>query len=71
MDEWVKLENLNLNTVDVADIEGPDSKGWAPKSSRGIPLVPQQLANFPHGDESLLLHASRLLLQVKEAQDGG
>jgi hypothetical protein len=27
MDEWVKLENLNLNTVDVADIEGPDSKG--------------------------------------------
>lgn len=27
MDEWVKLDNLNLNTVDVADIEGPDSKG--------------------------------------------
>lgn len=29
MDEWVRLENLDLNTVDVADIEGPDGKGCA------------------------------------------
>lgn len=42
----MKLENLNLNTVDVADIEGPDSKGWAPKCSPGFSLVPQQLAKF-------------------------
>ena len=26
MDEWVKQENLNLNTVDVGDIDGSDPK---------------------------------------------
>ncbi len=29
MDEWVRLENLDLNTVDVADAESPDGKGCA------------------------------------------
>lgn len=29
MDEWVSLDNLNLNTVDIADIEGQDGKGCA------------------------------------------
>ena len=26
MDEWVKQENLNLNTVDVGDVDGSDPK---------------------------------------------
>lgn len=26
MDEWVKQENLDLNTVDVGDIDGSDPK---------------------------------------------
>ncbi|BDA40557.1 Histone acetyltransferase KAT8 [Coccomyxa sp. Obi] len=44
MDEWVKLDNLNLNTVDVADIEGPDSKG-SKKRRAG-----DELEDEHHGD---------------------
>ena len=27
MDEWVKMENLDLTTVDISDSEGSDGKG--------------------------------------------
>ncbi len=29
MDEWVKMENLDLTTVDISDSEGSDGRGCA------------------------------------------
>ena len=48
MDEWVRLENLDLNTVDVADAEGADGKGCGYRPKSGSTKLPNACVTILH-----------------------
>jgi len=38
MDEWVKMENLDLTTVDISDSEGSDGRGCVHLAPTALPM---------------------------------
>jgi len=38
MDEWVKMENLDLTTVDISDSEGSDGRGCVHLGHTALPV---------------------------------